>query len=30
MRSGLPGISERTTTEKAITPAGRTVTVIHG
>jgi type II secretory pathway predicted ATPase ExeA len=29
-RSGLPDISERTTTEKAITPAGRTVTVIRG
>jgi hypothetical protein len=29
-RSGLPDISERTTTEKAVTPAGRTVTVIRG
>jgi hypothetical protein len=29
-RSGLPDISERTTTEKAVTPAGRTVTVICG
>jgi AAA-like domain len=29
-RAGLPDISERTTTEPAITPAGRTVTVIRG
>lgn len=29
-RRGLPDISERTTTEKAITSAGRTVTVIRG
>ncbi|MGH9938328.1 MAG: ATP-binding protein [Blastocatellia bacterium] len=29
-RSGLPDISERTTTETAITPAGKTVTVIRG
>jgi hypothetical protein len=29
-RSGLPDISERTTTEMAITPSGRTVTVIRG
>ncbi len=29
-RSGLPDISERTTTETATTPAGRVVTVIRG
>ncbi|HWQ31634.1 MAG TPA: ATP-binding protein [Blastocatellia bacterium] len=29
-RSGLPDISERTTVEKAVTPSGRTVTVIRG
>jgi len=29
-RSGLPPISERTTTEPATTPAGRPVTVIRG
>jgi type II secretory pathway predicted ATPase ExeA len=29
-RSGLPPISERTTTEQATTPGGRTVTVIRG
>ncbi len=29
-RSGLPDISERTTTESATTPAGRVVTVIRG
>jgi hypothetical protein len=28
-RSGLPDISERTTTETAVTPAGRQVTVIR-
>jgi hypothetical protein len=29
-RSGLPDISERTTTEAAISPAGRAITVIRG
>jgi hypothetical protein len=29
-RSGLPDISERTTTERATTPSGRVVTVIRG
>jgi type II secretory pathway predicted ATPase ExeA len=29
-RSGLPDISERTTTEAATSPAGRTITVIRG
>jgi hypothetical protein len=29
-RSGLPDISERTATESATSPAGRTITVIHG
>jgi hypothetical protein len=29
-RSGLPDISERTTTETATSPAGRTITVIRG
>ena len=29
-RSGLPEISERTTAETAISPAGRTITVIRG
>jgi hypothetical protein len=29
-RGGLPDISERTTAEPAITPAGRTVIVIRG
>jgi hypothetical protein len=29
-RSGLPDISERTTTETAVTPTGRAVTVIRG
>ncbi len=29
-RSGLPDISERTTTETAASPAGRTITVIRG
>jgi hypothetical protein len=29
-RSGLPEISERTTTETATTPSGRSVTVIRG
>ena len=29
-RSGLPDISERTTTETALSPAGRTITVIRG
>ncbi len=29
-RSGLPGISERTTSETSTSPAGRTITVIRG
>jgi hypothetical protein len=29
-RSGSPDISERTTTETATSPAGRTITVIRG
>ena len=29
-RNGLPDISERTTTENATSPAGRTITVIRG
>jgi len=29
-RSGLPSLSDRTTTEKAISPAGREMIVIRG